>query len=807
MTTITQSVSTASGLNAAIEQADGLASGSIETITFSSDINLGTTELEALNLAPGVTVDIDGGGNTLNGGGTQRGLFVYAGRVDVSDLTVADTKALGGAGANDGGGGAGLGGGLFIGANVAGDPGAVTLTGVMFSGDSAIGGSGGAGTFGAGGGLGGNAGSGPGFSGGGGIGGNGGANTMVGRAGIVPDAAGGGAGGNSGGAGGVSGGGGGGGGAGMTFGGGGGVGGKAGSAGGHGRPSIGGNGGFGGGGGYGFRHPGAAGFGAGKGGSGPRLIDASDGGGGLGAGGDIFIQQGAALIVRSGSLAAGIVNGGTIIANASLDGSAFGSGLFIQGNQAVTFAPPAGTTLTVGGVIADQTGSGGTGAGRLAIDGSGTVDLAVANTYTGGTTLLGGTLVLAPTPAAAGTGAISFQPNLGAVLELSSSAGSPAVGPAAAIDGFVQGDTIIVQNFVLTGSSYSGSTLTLDGLTPTVQLDLPGLVFGDISAKTEIIGDSFDTVITTTQALCFEAATAIATPDGARPAGLLRAGDAVIATDAAGRAAVETVRWVGRRTLDLAAHPDPELAAPIRIRADAISPGLPARDLLLSPDHCLLFDDHLLRAFRLLNGVSVVQECAQHTVSYVHIALDRHALLCAEGMAAESYLDEGYRGFFTGAQSLPGPLQARLIEACAPHVPDDAFAARIWQRIADRAGTAPPPPAPAPTWHVLVGERRLWPAGVHGRRHLYALPRDARELRLRSSTTRPTVARPWAEDRRRLGVKLDAVLLDGERVALDGPQATSGWWQAEPGGACWTDGDAHLLLAAGAAALELRLAG
>ena len=137
-------------------------------------------------------------------------------------------------------------------------------------------------------------------------------------------------------------------------GGGGGTGGAGGFGGGGGSGSVGGGGGFGGGGGGGgggLNTAGAGGFGAGKGGS--NLT--GQGGGGLGAGGDIFIQQGGTLVVQSGSLAAGVVNGGTS-GDANLDGSAYGNGIFIQGNQSVTLAPLAGTTLTISGVIADQSG-------------------------------------------------------------------------------------------------------------------------------------------------------------------------------------------------------------------------------------------------------------------------------------------------------------------------------------------------------------------------------------------------------------------------------------------------------------------
>jgi hypothetical protein len=186
-------VTDVAGLNAAIVAADGVTAAGTVTITLGANISLGTTELEAINLQPGVTLDIVGGGYTLDGGGTERGLFVYAGTVEVSDLTINDTLALGGSG---GGGGAGLGGGLFVGANVAGDPGNVTLADVTFTNDTAQGGNGGQHADGGGGGLGGNGG----VEGGGGIGGGGagkGGDIFVGTgdngtAGIVPGAAGGG---------------------------------------------------------------------------------------------------------------------------------------------------------------------------------------------------------------------------------------------------------------------------------------------------------------------------------------------------------------------------------------------------------------------------------------------------------------------------------------------------------------------------------------------------------------------------------------------------------------------------------------
>jgi hypothetical protein len=368
-----------------------------------------TSQLDAINLDAGSSLTINGNGATLDGAGQYNGLFVYAGTVTVDDLAIVDALALGGAGV---GGGAGLGGGLFVASGAA-----VTLSGVTFHNDEAVGGAGGSvdsGVLGGGGLDGGNgAGGGGGFgltaTGGPLAGGNGGP-------GILFGAASGGAG--SGGQGGEDGGGGGGS---NGFGGGGG-----GSIGGIGDYA---DGGFGGGG----SSFGRGGFGGGNGG------DVGLGGGGLGAGGDIFVQQGGSLIYSGGTASGGSVAGGAP-GDGGGPGSGFGAGLFLQGNQQVTLSATAAQPLTIGDVIADQTGSGGindnVGAGTLVIAGPGTVTLSAANTYTGGTTLTGGTFDLANAKAA-GSGVITFATGDLATLRI-----ELGDAPANTIAGFAPGARI-----------------------------------------------------------------------------------------------------------------------------------------------------------------------------------------------------------------------------------------------------------------------------------------------------------------------------------------------------------------------------
>jgi large repetitive protein len=118
-TTNAFTVSDQASLNAAIEQIDQATAPGAYQINFTGDITEGESGqpdgIYALSLQSGVTLTIDGGGYTLNGGDSNSGLAVISGDVTIQNLTIADTLAQGGSGTGDGGGGAGLGGGLFVG--------------------------------------------------------------------------------------------------------------------------------------------------------------------------------------------------------------------------------------------------------------------------------------------------------------------------------------------------------------------------------------------------------------------------------------------------------------------------------------------------------------------------------------------------------------------------------------------------------------------------------------------------------------------------------------------------------------------
>ena len=384
---------------------------------------------------------------TIDGGGANRVFMVLSGNVTVSDLSVNNGLAQGGAGnagswgnAGGGGGGLGAGGALFVNSGAS-----VTLQNVPMTNNAAVGGAGGAlgdpeygSGGGGGGGLGGNGGAGGGnpFTATGGGGGGGIYNSSTdngagGTGGVNADGtngtptAGGGGGGGTDGQGGTGAPGAGNGAAGGTLssggGGGGGIGGGNasvlnGGAGGFGgggggggldtgtfQSSTGGNGGYGGGGGGGggvayIGAPGNGGNGGfgGGGGAGNTTLGATPGtggqyggNGGASGGGGGAALGGAVFVAQGGTL----VVDGTTLQNSSVtsgtgggdgqNGQALGSALFLEG-----------VNLTFQGnhdaIVNDSIG----GTGSVTQNGPGSTTLNGASTYTGATAINGGRLIV-----------------------------------------------------------------------------------------------------------------------------------------------------------------------------------------------------------------------------------------------------------------------------------------------------------------------------------------------------------------------------------------------------------------------------
>jgi hypothetical protein len=277
-----------------------------------------------------------------------------------------------------------------------------------------------------------------------------------------------------------------------------------------------------------------------------------------------------------------------------------------------------------------QVGVAASGGLTVSAPGGGT---AVTNTSggiapSGGT---GGTIVAGQTILLSGTSAI--QMIQGGIID-------------ATIEGLLPGDDIEI-NQQLTGASWSSSshTLTLsnDGTTVTT-LNLAGDYSWAIFLAVPTTYGSSTVLIA-----CFATGTRIATARGDIAVEALTVGE--LARTESG--ALRRIVWIGQRTLRPRHHARPEDVQPVRVHAGAFGPGRPARDLDLSPDHAVYVADDggapgvLIPVRHLVNGSSIVRRDVD-AVTYWHVELDRHDILLAEGLPAESYLDTGNRSAFAG---------------------------------------------------------------------------------------------------------------------------------------------------------------
>jgi hypothetical protein len=380
-----------------------------------------------------------------------------------------------------------------------------------------------------------------------------------------------------------------------------------------------------------------------------------------------------------------------------------------------------------------------------------------------------------------------------------------------------------VEASTITNVTWSGDTVTLlNGATPISTLTLgspvPGGDFVDWIANSSATGTTggaaglTGTDVFLSSVVCFAAGTRIATADGETAIEDLAEGDMVVTLDGADRA-LAPVTWIGYRRVDLAAHPRRELVAPVRIRSGAFGENTPHTDLVVSPDHALFVDGKLVVARLLLNGMTITQDLDVRAVEYYHVELPQHAILLAEGLTAESYLDTGNRAMFSNAglalvlhpdfAAIQG-VSTWADDSCAPLVTAAAEVEPIWRQLAQRAeslGYTPPSYATTtdPDLHVMVDGKRLRPLTAKDGRYTFVLPAGAKSIRLTSRAGAPAEVAAYLEDRRRLGVSVDRLAFHAgaevQEVPVDHPMLSRGWHATERAGSTlsrWTDGDAHV---------------
>ncbi|WP_170762510.1 Hint domain-containing protein [Ruegeria lacuscaerulensis] len=193
-------------------------------------------------------------------------------------------------------------------------------------------------------------------------------------------------------------------------------------------------------------------------------------------------------------------------------------------------------------------------------------------------------------------------------------------------------------------------------------------VFFDSLDDGEIVSDTFTVQVTgtvdlgfttfpftltqnvtiTIEGVCFTAGTLIETESGIRPIETLAVGDHICTADHG----LQPIRWIESSALDPERLRDNPAMRPVRINAGSLGPNTPSRDLLVSQQHRILVrgpkvellfgvPEALIAAKHLCTWPGIAVETSEMPVEYLHILLDNHEILMAEGALAESlYLGE-----------------------------------------------------------------------------------------------------------------------------------------------------------------------
>jgi len=143
--------------------------------------------------------------------------------------------------------------------------------------------------------------------------------------------------------------------------------------------------------------------------------------------------------------------------------------------------------------------------------------------------------------------------------------------------------------------------------------------------------------------ICFTPGTLMATIGGQVPVEKLRVGDRVITRDNG----FQEIRWIGQKTLDASALKSQPHLRPVLIRKGALGPDLPARDMMVSPQHRMLLasaemsllfgEPEALIAAKHLVDRAGVRRAAPATVTYLHVLFDHHEVVLADGTWTETF--------------------------------------------------------------------------------------------------------------------------------------------------------------------------
>nr|WP_279425392.1 Hint domain-containing protein [Lactiplantibacillus plantarum] len=442
------------------------------------------------------------------------------------------------------------------------------------------------------------------------------------------------------------------------------------------------------------------------------------------------------------------------------------------------------------------------------IENGGTINLGTLSTSEisalGGSTITfgdgGGTLVITP---ASGVTLLTFSNihgfgNTGSTIEI------PGSGK--------------VTNATYDSTSKTTSITTDTGITVKVSGDYTisnnSLYQQESGGNLYISASPTNSLGTSAVLVCFLSGSMIRTSKGDVAVEDIQIGDQVVTFDwRNNQDVIRPVIWTGKGhckvRFDL---PDDEAGWPVRVIKNAISDGVPYKDMLITAEHCLFFRDRFVPVRMLVNGVSIFYDKSITSYDYYHVETEQHSVITADGMLTESYLDTGNRSSFRQEgkiATLRGAVKNWADDAGAPlgverSFVEPLFRALEWREnsvVDTKISTTKIETTTDPDLHLITQTGAvIRPMRKTAHHYSFMLPPNTESVRIVSRSSRPSdVIGPFVDDRRYMGVAVADVQLQCAKQQFDitshlQDEKPSGWHDTDWTDCAWTNGNAELPL-------------
>ncbi|ATJ90512.1 hypothetical protein HK16_10480 [Acetobacter senegalensis] len=384
------------------------------------------------------------------------------------------------------------------------------------------------------------------------------------------------------------------------------------------------------------------------------------------------------------------------------------------------------------------------------------------------------------------------------------------------ITGIQVGDTIIIDGVTSDGINETEDgiyTLTQNGTELQATGRFQPVLANGVEGFTVYTDANGNTVLTAVDYsnICFLAGSMVRTPEGDVAVETLRSGDQVVAY-VDGQNVTRDVVWAGVAHAKIKADmPDDVAGYPVRILKNAISEGVPYKDMLITAEHCLFIDGKMVPARMLVNGATIFYDRSITDYDYYHIETAEHSVLIVDGMLTESYLDTGNRAAFVSNGNVVslGRAKSWAEDAAAPLAVSREVVEPIFTALARRASsveghrdvTQSGEVTTAHDLHLITNTGAIIRSvREKAGRVSFMLPTGVNSVRLVSRSNRPSdVIGPFVDDRRHLGVLVGEVSVVNADVthnvtAHTDTENLSGWYPLEGADYRWTNGNAELPL-------------